>query len=93
MLENVDAYIFPPQQITVWASTDGKQWKVLGSISPKQPLQKDKAVNQLINAECTFPPTALQYIKFEAKPVSTLPQWHRGKGEKGWVFMDEVFVN
>ena len=93
MLENVDAYIFPPEKITVWASADGKQWKVLGNISPKQPEQKDKAVNQLINAECTFPPTSLQYIKFEAKPVGALPPWHRGKGDKGWVFMDEVFVN
>ncbi|TKK69207.1 hypothetical protein FC093_07780 [Ilyomonas limi] len=93
MLENVDAYIFPPQQITVWASTDGKQWKTLGNITPKQPEQKDKDANRLISAECTFPPTALQYIKFEAKPVEALPAWHRGKGDKGWVFMDEVFVN
>lgn len=93
MLENVDAYIFPPQHITVWASADGKQWKIIGNITPKQPEQKDKTVNQLIDAECSFSPVSLQYIKFEAVPVSTLPQWHRGKGEKGWVFMDEVFVN
>ena len=93
MAENVDAYIFPPQSITVWASKDGKEWKVLGNISPKQPTIKDKEVNQLLNAKCTFSPTSLQYIKFEVKPVSALPHWHRGKGEKAWVFMDEVCVN
>jgi hypothetical protein len=93
MLENVNAYIFPPQQITVWASKDGKQWKVLGNITPKQPTKKDKDINQLIDVECTFLPAQLQYIKFEAKTVSSLPQWHQGKGEKGWVFMDEVCVN
>jgi hypothetical protein len=93
MLENVDAYIFPPQQITVWASKDGKQWKALGIINPKQPTKKDKDLNQLINTECNFKPTQLHYIKFEAKPVSGLPQWHHGKGEKAWVFMDEVCVN
>jgi hypothetical protein len=26
-------------------------------------------------------------------PVSKLPAWHPGKGDKGWVFTDEVFVN
>ena len=56
-------------------------------------LKKDKDLNQLINVECAFKPTQLHYIKFEAKPVRGLPQWHHGKGEKGWVFMDEVCVN
>ncbi len=93
MLENVDAYIFPPQQITVWASADGRQWKELGNIHPAQPAQKDKTINQFINAKCTFAPATLQYLKFEATPVGVLPSWHRGKGEKAWVFMDEVMVN
>jgi hypothetical protein len=32
-----------------------------------------------------------KYIEIEAFPVSVLPKWHPGKGEKGWVFVDEVF--
>ena len=93
LLENVDGYIFPPAKIEVWASADAKQWKALGSIVPKQPGMKDTTTNQLIDASCSFAPTPLKYIKFVALPVAALPHWHRGKGEKGWVFMDEIFVN
>ena len=93
-LENIDSYIFPPQTITAWASTDGKQWKLLGTITPKQATSKDKKLNQTTLAECSFAPTPLRYIKFSALPINPLPAWfkHR-KHDKGWVFMDEVFVN
>jgi hypothetical protein len=28
-----------------------------------------------------------------SKGKSKLPPWHRGKGDKGWIFVDEVFLN
>ncbi|MNY68403.1 hypothetical protein D3C86_2061590 [compost metagenome] len=40
-----------------------------------------------------FEPQQLSCIKLVAKPLSKLPAWHPGKGEKAWVFVDEVFVN
>ncbi len=94
MLENVDAYIFPPQKIEVWGSTDGRQWKVLGKLNPKQPTSKDKKKQELFSAACSFTPTSLRYIKFSVQTVTTLPAWfkHR-KADKGWIFMDEVMVN
>jgi hypothetical protein len=32
-----------------------------------------------------------KYFEIEAFPVNVLPKWHPGKGDKGWVFVDEVF--
>jgi hypothetical protein len=32
-----------------------------------------------------------KYIEIEAINIQSLPSWHGGKGEKGWVFVDEVF--
>jgi len=26
-------------------------------------------------------------------PVGKLPAWHPGKGDKGWAFVDEIFLN
>jgi hypothetical protein len=34
-----------------------------------------------------------EYYKIIAKPVSKLPAWHNGKGQKGWFFIDEIFFN
>ncbi len=94
LLADIPAYIFPPQQIIVWASDNGKQWKVLGNITPQQPTSKDKDLKKLFTATCTFRPTSVRYIKFEVQPVQVLPQWfkHRKK-DKGWAFVDEVLVN
>jgi hypothetical protein len=36
-------------------------------------------------------PGNYRYIEIEAVNIQKLPGWHRGKGEKGWVFVDEVF--
>jgi hypothetical protein len=41
----------------------------------------------------TIAPRSLRYIKIVVRPVKKLPAWHPGKGEKGWFFTDEVFVN
>jgi len=27
------------------------------------------------------------------KPLPKLPAWHKGKGDKGWIFADEIFLN
>ncbi len=37
--------------------------------------------------------TAAGYLKVVATPVERLPKWHKGKGEKGWIFIDEIFLN
>jgi hypothetical protein len=31
------------------------------------------------------------YIEIEAVNLPSLPSWHGGKGQKAWVFVDEVF--
>jgi hypothetical protein len=29
----------------------------------------------------------------EAKNIGVCPDWHPGKGEKAWIFVDEIIVN
>jgi hypothetical protein len=31
------------------------------------------------------------YIEIEMLTLKTLPEWHQEKGQKGYVFLDEVF--
>jgi hypothetical protein len=38
-------------------------------------------------------PGSYQYIEVRATPLPHLPQWHPGKKEKGWFFIDEAFFN
>ncbi|MCR6721877.1 MAG: chitobiase/beta-hexosaminidase C-terminal domain-containing protein [Chitinophagaceae bacterium] len=90
-LTDVNSYIMPPQSIEVWGGDDPSKLKKLGSCTLDQP--KGVGIVALRGHECRFETTAVKYLKIIAQPVSKLPSWHPGKGDKGWLFVDEVLLN
>jgi uncharacterized membrane protein len=92
MLRNVGAYIFPPVKIEVWGGGNEKNMKLLKTLNPQMPDNTTENVDNMVFA-IDFDPQGLSCIKVIAKPLAKLPLWHPGKGEKAWIFVDEVFVN
>jgi uncharacterized membrane protein len=92
MLRNVGGYIFPPVKIEVWGGADEHNMKLLKTLNPQMPDKTTENVDNMV-FEADFAPLELNCIKVIAKPLTKLPVWHPGKGEKAWVFVDEVFVN
>jgi len=97
-LQNISGYIFPPASVEVWGGENEKDLKLLSKIVPKQPTKESTKEKNFVNTEnlvidCSFKPTTLKFIKLIIKPVPKLPLWHEGKGEKAWIFTDEIFVN
>jgi len=91
MLKDLGGHIFPPTTVEVWGGTDKNKMKLLAQVTPKQAVKNDR--NQIMPVKCDFAVTDLQFIKVVAKPLPKLPQWHSAKGEKAWIFIDEVLVN
>jgi uncharacterized membrane protein len=92
MLRNLGSSIFPPTRIEVWGGANEKSLKLLKVITEAVPA-KDMAGAQNLVYEAAFEPQELSCIKVIAKPLAKLPEWHAGKGQKAWVFVDEVLVN
>ena len=90
-LVDVGSFIMPPASVEVWGGDDPGRLKLLGRIKPQQPEKQVPSLTK--NFECTFKPVQVKYVKVVADPVAKLPSWHQGKGQKGWVFVDEVLVN
>ena len=88
---DINSYLMPPQQIEVWGGKDRSSLRLIKRLQPLQP-SKEKP-SYLEGYDVTFQPSNVKILKVILKPVSKLPAWHRGKGDKGWVFVDEVFVN
>lgn len=91
-------YIMPPLGVEVWGGEERNNLKLLGRIIPEQPapMKKDSLKKQqayLKTFECKFQPTSIKYIKIIGMPVSKLPKWHTGKGDMGYIFVDEILVN
>jgi hypothetical protein len=90
-LVDIGSYIMPPTSIEVWGGNSPSGLKLLHKLQPAQPTKE--MPGYLEGFDCRFSPATVQYIRVVARPVSVLPAWHRGKGDKGWVFADEIFVN
>lgn len=90
-LVDIGGYIMPPQYIEVWGGDDPKHLKLLSRQVPKQPdsIGTANMPAYILN----YPATQVRYIKVTAMAVEKLPKWHPGKGDKGWFFLDEIFVN
>lgn len=90
-LQKIDSYIMPPTEVEVWAGNSKNDLKRISKIAPKQPIKTDGNAN--IGLQIPFNPGSYKFVKLVIKPVSKLPDWHPGKGQKGWFFVDEVFFN
>ncbi|RTL57441.1 MAG: hypothetical protein EKK37_15475 [Sphingobacteriales bacterium] len=85
------SYIMPPVSIEIWGEDENGKYRKLNSLIPAQPAALQAAY--LKGYEIDFAPATVKSIKIIAVPVTKLPAWHPGKGDKGWIFVDEVFIN
>jgi uncharacterized membrane protein len=86
-----DTGIFPPELVEVWGGTHPDRLKLLTKFKPAPPKKGDKPTLKL--AEGTFPKQAVTHLKIVAKPVGSIPDWHRSKGKKALLLVDEMFIN
>jgi uncharacterized membrane protein len=89
-LLNTGGSIMPPVSVEIWGGNDEAHLKKITRFVPAQPGKHEPA--GIKPYEINFDPVTLKYVKIIAEPVSKLPKWQGGKG-KGWLFVDEVFVN
>ncbi len=90
-LVDIGAYIMPPQQVEVWGGQQAGNLKLLKQFAPQQPAKQRPGF--MTSYELRFAPAEVKVLKVVVKPVMQLPSWHQGKGEKAWIFVDEVFIN
>jgi hypothetical protein len=89
MANNHGSYIFPPESVIILAGNDTNHLKPIGKLIPVQPVKYGKVGNQAYTVQVKK--GRYRYVMVEASPVSSLPQWHNGNKERGWIFIDEVF--
>ena len=89
MTNSSGASVFPPTKITIKGGENAKKMKTIGSLSPEMPLMKRP--NASIPYVIPIKPGQYSYIEIEMLTLKSLPTWHQEKGQKGFVFLDEVF--
>lgn len=88
-LQDAQAWIWFPKELSFEISADGKNYSKLGMVkSPlgeKEMQVQTKDMEVSTSAEC-------RYIKVKALNFGKVPAWHEGAGGDAWIFIDEIYV-
>lgn len=90
---NISGWLMPPQSIEVWGGDSKESLRKLTTATPQQPKGDEMVRVDVITIELPQDHRNHKFYKLVVNPVSKLPIWHQGKGQPGWIFLDEIFFN
>ena len=89
-LDHPGAWIFPPTDVEVAVSPDGRNWTTAAAIH--WPAADDFTVLAGRVAATRFPALRARYVRLAARGIGVCPPGHTGAGGKAWLFTDEIVV-
>ena len=89
-LDNTASWIFFPTLVEFSVSLDGKQFTNVGKFEMPLPTRhRETSIKESVR---DLTDVRARYIRVYAKNVGICPDWHVGKGDKAWLFVDEIVV-
>ena len=83
-------WIFDAEGLVIESSENGTDFSLIKKDAYSDTNNGDW--NELVTHSMSFEPVTAQYFRVSVKSA-TIPQWHAGKGGKGFVFVDEIVLN
>lgn len=90
-LQNQRSWIFLPVMAEYSLSADGKKYHSFNEVTHSIPAKEGQVIIQPFNFQF-MTGTKARYVHVKAKNLGICPDWHEGKGEACWMFVDEVVV-
>ena len=90
-LQDTRSWIFMPSSISVYGSEDGEFFSFLGKADNNVSMRATGSVKKDFNI--SFDPQIFRYIRVNADNIGVCPDWHNGKGQGAFLFVDEIIVN
>ena len=89
-LSDENSFIFLPSSVEFSVSNDGHNFKLVSDLNNNISEKGTKAFVHSFdfNAENIL----ARFIHIKAKNIGICPKWHKGAGEKAWLFCDEIGV-
>lgn len=90
-LQDTAAGIFMPLEVEYAVSTNGKSFRVFGTLDTG--ILSTEPGPIIGNATLEFDPVRVRYIRVRAKNIGTCPDGHQVAGKDAYIFVDEIVVN
>jgi len=89
-LQNVGSWIFFPEEIEYYVSTDGKDYTKVYDI--KNTVSENNHQDGIKSFDKSLNNQSVRYIRVIGKNMGICPPWHQGAGGKSWIFADEITI-
>ena len=88
-----EMWAFAPLSVSLLFSSDGVVYgDTLVVDMPIDPVAEEASVPQVVELQVPVGKPNVAYVKIIAESIGTIPTWHRAKGLKPWILMDEIKV-
>ena len=84
------AWIFDTRGVEISVSDDGTAFKTVVKKDYSEMTEADP--NKIYHHKYSFDSTTTRYVKVKALSEQQIPQWHGGKGNPGFLFVDEIII-
>lgn len=89
-LTDTGVWIFPPDKIEVYAGSTIDDLRLIGGTDIPE-LKED--AKKVVRYKFDIQPDNYRFLMFKVKNYGIAPVWHgAGKGEKMWLFLDEIII-
>ncbi len=89
-LQDINSWIFMPLYVEFYASGDGKHFRKLGRVANM--LAENQWGSIVRDFFLRIKPQKMRYVKVIGKNRGFCPAWHKGRGGKAWIFIDEITI-
>jgi len=90
-LQSINAGVFLPSQVQYTLSNDGKNFTMAGTVECDVEQTRKETVR--MNYSLKGLDLDGRYVRVKALNIKVIPDWHKAKGRKSWLFVDEIMVN
>ncbi len=90
LLSRQSSWIFFPKKIEYFTSVDGINFDAVYEETFDKITKIDATVLKTHTGKIKS--HVAKYVKVLVTPIVALPEWHKSKGAKAWVFLDEIMV-
>ncbi len=84
------SWIFLPEKVEFYSSSDGKIFNLLNTFYPAE--TDDIRLDGPVMLARNFDNMRTQYIRIKATSIGICPVGHQGEGQKAWLFVSEIEI-
>ncbi len=89
-LRDENSFIFLPESVEYSISENGKDFTPIDEIKNDTPQNENAPIIKSFDTKATN--ISGRYVRIKAKNIGVCPAWHKGTGEKAWIFIDEISI-